>query len=215
LSGVIHDLKTPMSVISGYAQLLATTDDPEQRKSFADLVLKQVDHVTAMQKEVLAFARGERTLLVTKVYVQKFFEEIRAQIERELEGRPVTLHLELHDRGTARFDEAKMTRALHNLVRNSLDAMGRQGGRLTLVVERHGDELVIRVRDTGPGIPREIQSSLFQYFVTADKARGTGLGLAIVRKIAEEHGGNVSFVSLSEGVEFVLRIPQPSGAAPP
>ena len=216
LSSVLHDLKTPMAVISGYAQLLATTDDPEQRKSYSDLILKQFDHITAMQREVLAFARGERTLLVRKIYLQRFFDEYRAQMEKELEGRRVKLELDLRDRGTARFDQAKMTRALHNLARNSVDAMGPRGGTLRIVVERdrpragkqEGD-LVIRVRDTGPGIPKEIEGKLFDYFVTADKDEGSGLGLAIVKKVVEEHGGRVDVASSSTGAEFTLRLPQP------
>lgn len=208
LSSVLHDLKTPMAVISGYVQLLAITDDPEQRKSYSDLILKQFDHITAMQKEVLAFARGERTLLVRKVYLQKFFDEFRVQMDKELEGRRVKLVLDLRDRGTARFDQAKITRALHNLARNAVDAMGPRGGTLTIVVEREGDELVMRVRDTGPGIPEEIEGKLFDYFVTADKAEGSGLGLAIVKKIAEEHEGRVDVASSSQGAEFTLRLPQ-------
>lgn len=208
LSSVLHDLKTPMAVISGYVQLLATTDDPALRKEYSALVLKQFEHITAMQKEVLAFARGERTLLVRKVYLQKFFDEFRLQMERELEGRHVKLELEMRDRTTAKFDEAKITRALHNLARNAVDAMGREGGVLRIVVEREQDELVMRVRDTGPGIPSEIEGKLFEYFVTADKAEGSGLGLAIVKKIVEEHEGRVDVSSSSEGAEFTIRLPQ-------
>ena len=208
LSSVLHDLKTPMAVISGYAQLLATTDDPEQRKAYSELILSQFDHITAMQKEVLAFARGERTLLVRKVYLQKFFDEFRTHMDKELEGRRVKLELDLRDRGTARFDQAKMTRALHNLARNAVDAMGPRGGTLRIVVEREDGELVMRVRDTGPGIPKQIEGKLFDYFVTAERAEGSGLGLAIVKKIAEEHGGRVDVSSSSRGAEFTLRLPQ-------
>ena len=209
LSSVLHDLKTPMAVISGYAQLLATTSSAKQRKAYVDLILAQFDHITAMQREVLAFARGERTLLVRKVYLQKFFEEFRAQLERELEGRPVKLDLILRDRGTARFDQAKVTRALHNLARNALEAMRPKGGTLTIVVDREGDDLVIDVADTGPGVPKQIESKLFQSFVTADKEEGTGLGLAIVKKVVEEHGGEVCVRSSARGAMFTLRIPQP------
>jgi signal transduction histidine kinase len=207
LSSVLHDLKTPMAVISGYVQLMASTESAEQRRSYSELVLKQFDHITAMQREVLAFARGERTLLVSKVYLQKFFDELRVQLERELEGRGVKLELELRDRGTARFDQAKVTRALHNLARNALDAMG-TGGTLRIVVDREADSLVVRVSDTGPGIPDQIRGKLFESFVTAEKTEGTGLGLAIVKKIVEEHRGSVDVSSSSQGAEFTLRLPQ-------
>jgi len=204
---MLHDLKTPMAVISGYVQLMVSTDREQQRKEYAELVLKQFDSITAMQREVLAFARGERTLLLSKVYLHKFFDDFRVQLERELEGRDVTLELLLLDRGVVRFDKAKVERALHNLVRNALDAMG-TGGTLRIVVERDGSDLVLRVKDTGPGIPDEVRGRLFESFVSAKTDGGTGLGLAIVKKIAEEHSGSVDVASSPEGAEFTLRIPQ-------
>src|SRR5262249_33229592 len=73
LSGVIHDLKTPLTVISGYVQLMTTCDDRDQRDTYAESILKQFDHIASMQREVLEFARGEKSVLVRKVYLQKFF----------------------------------------------------------------------------------------------------------------------------------------------
>ncbi|MCL2824319.1 MAG: GAF domain-containing protein, partial [Polyangiaceae bacterium] len=207
LSGMLHDLKTPMAVISGYVQLMATTSSETERKDHMKLVLEQFEHITAMQREVLAFARGERTFLLSKIYLQKFFEEFEAQVRREIDGRGFAFEVDVRYRGTARFDKAKITRALHNLAHNAFDAMGSRGT-LTVIVEREDNEIVMRVKDTGPGIPERVRSTLFESFVSAEKANGTGLGLAIVRKIAEEHGGSVGVTSSHAGAEFTLRIPQ-------
>jgi signal transduction histidine kinase/putative methionine-R-sulfoxide reductase with GAF domain len=211
LSSVIHDLKTPLSVIGGYVQLMQSSTDSAQRRKFGDLVLKQFDHIGAMQREVLEFARGEKTVLVRKVYVQKFFDDVRAQLEGELAKVGVELVVDVQERGTARFDEGKMLRVVHNLARNAADAMGHRGGKFVIKVTRDKQDrsLVISFSDTGPGIPREIEHRLFQSFVTGGKRGGTGLGLAIVKKIAEEHGGSVSVQSSSRGATFKLRIPQP------
>ena len=153
--------------------------------------------------------RGERSVFVRRVYLNQFFDEPRAQIEREIEGRSVELHFALADRGIARFDEIKIMRALQNLARNAIEAMGRSGGKLSVETERDQGALLIRVRDTGPGIPKELEGRLFGTFVTSGKAGGTGLGLAIVKKIAEEHGGGVEVVSSKKGATFTLRLPQP------
>jgi len=209
LSGVLHDLKTPMTVIAGYVQLLSMTEDPKQREEYSELVLKQFDHITAMQREVLAFARGERSLLVSRVYLSRFFEDLQTQIERELHGRPVRLVMNIGDRGTARFDEGKLTRAIHNLVRNAIEAMGEKGGTIGIEVRREENDVVVSVSDSGPGIPKEIEASLFQSFVSR-KAGGTGLGLAIVKKVVEEHGGSISVASSGKGATFTLRLPQSS-----
>jgi signal transduction histidine kinase/putative methionine-R-sulfoxide reductase with GAF domain len=208
LSGVLHDLKTPMTVIVGYVQMLSMTEDAKLRAEYSELVLKQFEHITAMQREVLAFARGERSLFLSRVYLSKFCDELRAQVEREIQGRSIQLHMDVQDRSIARFDEGKMTRALHNLVRNAIEALGDAGGRLSIQVRRDGEDLVFEVGDSGPGIPAEIEGNLFKSFVTARKAGGTGLGLAIVKKVVEEHGGTVSVASSAQGAMFTLRIPQ-------
>ena len=83
LSSVIHDLKTPLTVISGYVQLMQAADETRRSAtSYAELILKQFDHIGAMQREVLEFARGEKSILVRKVYLQKFFEDVRDQLEK-------------------------------------------------------------------------------------------------------------------------------------
>src|SRR5262249_55712909 len=69
LSGVLHDLKSPMTIVSGYVQLMAQTEEAETRSRYIELILKQFDHMSAMTREVLSFARGESNLLVRKVYV--------------------------------------------------------------------------------------------------------------------------------------------------
>jgi signal transduction histidine kinase len=214
LSGVMHDMRTPLTVISGYVQLMATASDPGQRADHARLILKQFDHLSAMQREVLEFARGERSILVRKIYLTRFFDDIDKQLRRELDGTGVELVLQLDDRGTARFDESKVARVLHNLARNAVEAMGPKGGKLTLRVARENHELVVTVSDNGKGIPREIEDKLFQSFVTSGKRGGTGLGLAIVKKIVDEHAGTITVQSSPRGATFTMRLPQ-DGPPPP
>lgn len=210
LSSVIHDLKTPLTVISGYVQLMQSSNDSQQRERYAELILRQFDLIGAMQREVLEFARGEKSVLVRKVYLQKFFEDVREQLEADLARRGVELVVDVQERGTARFDEGKMLRVVHNLARNAAEAMGTGGGKFVIKVTRDKNDgaLVVSFSDTGPGIPKEIEHRLFQSFVTSGKKGGTGLGLAIVKKIAEEHGGTITVQSSSRGATFKLKIPQ-------
>ena len=158
----------------------------------------------------MEFARGEKRLLVRRVYLGKFFEEFAAELRSELTGTKVTLDLDLRDRTTARFDQGKIKRAVHNLVRNAVEAMGHKGGKVKLTVFRdpRTKSLVIEVSDTGPGIPKQIESRLFASFVSAGKKGVTGLGLAIVKKIISEHGGEVDVESSSDGTTFTLTMPQ-------
>jgi signal transduction histidine kinase/putative methionine-R-sulfoxide reductase with GAF domain len=208
LSQVIHDFKSPMSVISGYTQLMADSDERQVRAEYSEEILKQFDVLTAMQREVLEFARGERSIFVRKVYLNKFFSDVRRQLEIETKGMPVELAFDVDTKLVARFDEGRLARVVHNLSRNAVEAMGEAGGVLTLGARMDAQDLVISVQDTGPGIPKEIAGQLFQSFVTMGKAGGTGLGLAIVKKIVEEHRGNVSVTSSSAGARFEIRLPQ-------
>jgi signal transduction histidine kinase/putative methionine-R-sulfoxide reductase with GAF domain len=211
LSSVIHDLKTPLTVISGYVQLMQGSNDAEQRERYAELVLRQFDLIGAMQREVLEFARGEKSVLIRKVYLQKFFDDVREQLESELARRGVELVVDVQERGTARFDEGKILRVVHNLARNAVEAMAKKGGGkfvIKVTRDKSDDTLLLSFSDTGPGIPKEIEHRHFQSFVTSGKKGGTGLGLAIVKKIVEEHGGSITVQSSGRGATFKLRIPQ-------
>jgi signal transduction histidine kinase len=188
---------------------MQTAESKEQRDEYAEHVLRQFDHIGAMQREVLEFARGEKSILIRKVYLKPFFEDVQQQLEREMKSRDVELVVDIRDKGTARFDEGKMLRVVHNLARNAAEAMADRGGKFTIVVkkDKKTKELVVTFADTGPGIPRELEHRLFQSFATSGKKGGTGLGLAIVKKIAEEHGGSIRVHSSREGAVFELRIP--------
>jgi signal transduction histidine kinase len=207
LSGVLHDLRTPMTVISGYTQLIASERDPNERRKYSDIVEKQFDHINAMTRETLAFARGETEILLRKTNIGVLAQEVREHLLTELERTGVELKLEARYEGAARVDENKIKRAIYNITRNARQAMPK-GGLFTVTFEREGGDLVLRFSDTGPGIQDEIADKLFQSFVTAGKKDGTGLGLAIVKRIAEEHGGAVSFKSRpGKGTTFEIRVP--------
>ena len=208
LSGVLHDLKGPISIISGYVQLMSRKDSVEERQRYADIIHRQFEQLSAMTQEVLAFARGEVNLLVRKCYLHHFMAELEELFRKQVEGRGIKLILRDEHGDVAYFDQVKLTRALSNLVRNSIEAMKR-GGTLTLLASKEGDDLIFTVIDTGAGIPEEIRGRLFETFVSGGKEDGSGLGLAIVRKMVEEHAGTISYESTPGlGTRFEIRIPQ-------
>lgn len=208
LSQVIHDFKTPMTVISGYLGLLEEEPSAAQRHEYVEEALKQIEVLASMQREVLEFARGEKRLFVRRVLVGKFLGELKRDLGLEQSGAPVELHMDVDAKLEARFDEARMARALHNLARNAVEAMGERGGELTLRARGATEALIFEVSDTGPGIPPELEGRLFQPFATLGKTDGSGLGLAIVKKIVEEHGGRIEVRSSPAGTTFELWLPQ-------
>lgn len=230
LASVLHDLKTPMTIISGYAQLMAQIEDGSQREAYVSQILRQFDLMSGMTREVLAFARGETEVLIRRVYMHRFLEDLLTQLNHALAGRNIKLEVDARYRGKAYFDEQKIMRVLHNLARNAADAMT-DGGDLHIIAREaspqefpdpsprgpgaepetdpldEGNILVIEVADNGPGIPDELEGRLFEMFATA-KQGGTGLGLAIVKKIVEEHQGRIDYDSKpGQGTTFTIRLP--------
>jgi signal transduction histidine kinase len=212
LSGIIHDFRTPMTIISGYAQLMAQDRPREEREEGCATTLRQIEHMNAMTKEILAFARGESSVLFRRVHVNKFFGELEELLAPEFSGRGIDFRLDLRYRGPARFDEAKIRRAIHNVARNAMEATP-EGGSFAIVVDRADDDLLVTLSDTGSGIPEEIRDSIFESFVSRGKSQGTGLGLAIVKKIIDEHHGEIRFETAEgRGTTFTLRIPMEADA---
>jgi signal transduction histidine kinase len=210
LSSMLHDLKTPLTVISGYTQILVEEEDESKRREAAAAIRRQVHLLKTMMGETLAFAKGERRVLIRRVYLHDFFEDLAEQLKPELTERGIRLELALRDRGVAHFDEEKMQRVFHNLSRNTAEAIGAGGGVCRLEVDRSEDgNLVLTFSDNGPGVSEEIRGRLFESFTTHGKQGGTGLGLAIVRSIIEDHGGTISVDSEPGRTEFKIVLPQP------
>jgi len=198
LSGVIHDFRTPMTIISGYVQLMSMEDQEAKRKEQAEIILQQFDFVNNMTRELLAFARGDTSLLLHKVYTDQLLKKMEEILVKELDANQVKLKVEDLYAGPIRVDENKLRRLIFNITRNARQAMP-DGGEFRILVEEQDDRVCFSFTDTGPGIPEEIRSRLFEYFVSSGKEDGTGLGLAVVKKIVDEHGGQIEVESPPEG----------------
>src|SRR4026209_97170 len=110
LAGLLHDPATPMTVTSGYAQLMAASDDAGQRDKYVEQIQRQFDLMAGMTREVLAFARGDTDLVAPKVCINKFPEELTTQPGAAVAGRGIDFEVETRYDGTAYFDEQKLMR---------------------------------------------------------------------------------------------------------
>ena len=205
-------------MISGYSQLMAETDDPVERTSMAESIRRKIAQFNDMTKEVMGFARGERTVFCRKVYLDKFVKAVKEQVEREFTERGVGFEVrDLTAKGMSWFDEPKMLRVVTNIARNARQAMGTRGALMWTIEDIAGRGTRFTLRDNGPGIPEAIRERLFDAFTTSGKKSGTGLGLAIVRRIVEDHGGTITFeTQTGQGTEFVIELPPaPVSSQPP
>gem|GEM_PF-145750 len=220
LSGVMHDMRGPMTTISGYSQLMAKADDPEARAGMAKTIKRKVKELNEMTRELLSFAKGERTVFSRKVYLKQFVEHIIESVKEEFEESGVELVITGDMKGVAHFDEGKIQRVVVNIARNARQAMSAHGlGRsarfeweITRARSDEGQELLcFELTDNGPGIPEMIRGRVFDAFTTSGKAEGTGLGLAIVKRIIDDHEGLISLhTETGVGTRFSITLPQPT-----
>ena len=214
-SSIIHDIKSPLTVIKGFVTFLARDDLPtETRQQMVRTVTNAIDTFTGMTQEILDYAHGESTLILQPVNVESFVESVCSFLETNFAGKGIETKVALAFSDTLVMDAEKMRRVFYNIASNAYDAM-EQGNTFTITSDLKDDCVEFHLKDTGPGIPEQIQDTLFEPFVSWGKEHGTGLGLAIARKIVEDHGGDIGVMSeAGQGADFIIRLPQTSMPQP-
>ncbi len=209
LSGILHDFQTPMMITRGFSELLAGELAADDRARYAQTIARQVQHMGDMVGEVLAFAKGERQLLRSHVFVRPYMEELAEIIRMEFNNLGVALNMDIDFDGKVFLDPIKIKRAIFNLARNAGQILeGRDNAQFRISVVGEGDDLVMRFTDNGPGVPTDVLNSLFEMFVSDKQRGGTGLGLAIVHDVVASHKGHVDVDSKpGTGTTFTVSLP--------
>ncbi len=206
VANVSHELKTPLTVISGFAETLLDEDEePAQRRRFAEAIKAGAHRMHRMVDDLLDLSRIESggwkpapTALETSVIVGDTLLPYRPAAE----GKEITLDVDIApDAQTVYADATALRQILGNLVDNAIRHTG-PGGRITAFASVEDNGVWIGVRDTGVGIAPAHLPRIFERFYRVDAARsraggGTGLGLAIVKHLTEAHGGRVRAESVN------------------
>jgi PAS domain S-box-containing protein len=202
-AGIAHELRNPMAVIAGYLNLLAKNQDGAGRAVIKD-VLAEIGGMNRIIGDLLTFARPT-ALNRTAVNMRELIETcVSTVLMAKCADARIATVLELGE-GNALVDEVLMRQALGNLVQNAVEAMP-DGGTLTVRSQRDR-ELVIIIKDTGTGVPREQYRKIFLPFFTT-KDTGVGMGLALTHKIITAHGGKVEVESKEgAGTKFTVTLP--------
>jgi two-component system phosphate regulon sensor histidine kinase PhoR len=214
ISNLSHELRTPLASIKAAVDTLrgGAVDDRAAAEEFLADVDHEVDRLTVMVEDLLQLSRIESGALQLKPRRVSIAGLLRDCIERT---RPVAdrkqIALEFVGEDiTAEVDPIEFGRAVTNLLSNAVKFLD-EGKHVWLSASADGGDLVVAVRDDGPGIDRADLPRLFERFYKADKARateGAGLGLAIVKHIVQAHGGTVSAESQAgHGATFTIRLP--------
>jgi PAS domain S-box-containing protein len=210
-AGVAHEIRNPLNAISITAQRLKSEFVPQKGEdeyiTFTKTILNEIKRLDNIINQFLGLAKAQRLdLILTNMNV--FLDELVNLIEIEAEEKNIFLTKRVENLTEMKIDPEEMKKALLNVMRNAVQAT--PPGKAFKVQGFKDDsqnQIVIKIEDSGPGIPKENLSKIFQpYFSTKEK--GTGLGLAIAYRIISDHKGKIEVESeLGKGAIFTIRLP--------
>jgi len=216
VANVSHELKTPITSIKGFVETLlaGALKEPENAENFLQIIAKQTDRLNEIIDDLLTLARIEQDAESRQIFFngQKIKGALQSAIqvcEAKAAEKQITIELNCPEDLRGQINPPLLEQALVNLVDNAVKFS--DPGRVVRVeAQREGPQVIIRVRDQGPGIPPEHLARIFERFYRVDAGRsrkigGSGLGLAIVKHIALAHGGRVTVAS-SPGKETVFSL---------
>ncbi len=225
LSNVSHELRTPLAAITAFAETLLDggVDDPENSLRFLHTIQRNAERMKALVNdisELSAIESGAVILSIEKLPLRQVVSEVFNGLSHRASKYGVTLHNQVNEDFHIDADRRRLDQILINLVDNAIK-FNHPGGAVVVLSEGAEEGQIVKVRDTGPGIPPEHLPRVFERFYRVDKARsreagGTGLGLAIVKHLALAHGGEAHVTSeVGAGSEFTIKFPQRSAVGFP
>jgi signal transduction histidine kinase/DNA-binding response OmpR family regulator len=226
LSMLAHELRNPLAPIRNATEILRRQGPHEATLDWArEVIDRNVHQLSRLVDDLLDVSRITRG----KIRLQREPVEMAAVVAQAVEISQPLIHGRKHQLAVAlppepvwvNGDSTRLAQVLANLLNNAAKYTD-EGGRIWLTLERAGGEVVVRVRDTGVGIPPEMLGSVFDLFTQVDRSLdrsqgGLGIGLTLVRRLVEMHGGSVAAYSggPNQGSEFVVRLPALAAPPPP
>jgi signal transduction histidine kinase len=204
--GLAHDLRSPTTALAGFAHLISTTDDPEQRAEMATHIRASADYIERLVGALLEVSRVGRT----QTEVEQV--DLTAVARRVAERRRAThraANIEVGALATVTMNPSRAEQLLDNLVGNALHHGGRDDIAIRVDSTMEDGQLIVRVADDGVGIPTDQHEAVFQLFRRShtDDHSGSGVGLTLVRRIAESYGGSVALEDVEVGTSIAVRLP--------
>ena len=201
VANVSHELRTPLTNIRSYAETIS--DDraiPEEtEEEFLRVIISESDRMTKIVQDLLELSRfdsGVSELYVEEFSLERSLRDVYAAVALDARKRDHEVILELEWKlPNITGDRARIEQVLMNIIANALKYTP-DGGRITIYSGTSGEDVWVRIEDTGVGIPQDDLSHVFDRFYRVDKARsresgGTGLGLSIAKEIITKHGGDI------------------------
>jgi len=215
-TNVSHELKTPITSIRGYVELLENdmAANEEMKKEFLYRIKKEAQNMANLINDILMISRletKEAEVTIKDIRITPLVNEVIASLKPMAAQNNITIEVNCQPL-TIKANDGQMKELLNNLISNAIK-YNKPNGKVNIIIKKEGNEVIFIVEDTGVGIPEESKARVFERFYRVDKGRskkmgGTGLGLSIVKHIVNYYGGTIQLESeLGKGSKFTVRIP--------
>ncbi len=209
MASVAHELNNKLTPIIGYSEILSTEMNKEQLAKAIEGIRSASEGAKRIVDSLLLFSRREKPSKV-ECSINDIIENSCHLVSTYISGAikiKITKELD-QSLPPVMADPHQIEQVITNVIKNAVDALSSQGGKITIRSEMQNDHVVARIIDNGPGISEEIIKKIFDpFFSTKVQKNGTGLGLSICHGIMKEHGGDISVTSRPGITEFVIKLP--------
>lgn len=213
LASISHELRTPITYIKGYTEIILKRDLSEvEKQNYLSIILEETNRLNDLIKQLFDLAKMDQNSFLiekTEVNLKEILEKVEVKLAPAFKEREMTLHITCQKDFFLHADPIRMEQIFLNLLDNSMKYSG-AGGITNVSVELKKSQLFVTIRDTGNGIPEEDLPHIFNRFYRVDKSRtrllgGAGLGLSIVKELVNKHNGTITVKSqIQEGTEFQM-----------
>ena len=213
-SNVTHELKTPLTIISGFAELLKSGNVEEEKiKEFGGIIYKQSTNLQRLIDDLLKISKLEANdaVIIEELSLDELGDEVCDDLAIEIKNKNINLVKDF-DRVKANVNGEMIKEAMMNLLTNAIK-YNRDGGEIEFKIAKEDGFALVQISDNGIGIEEELLDRIFERFYVVDHSRSkkissTGLGLSIVKHIVEAHGGRIEVTSeIGKGSTFTIYLP--------
>jgi signal transduction histidine kinase len=208
-SMVLHDLRNPISILKGYAEMIVLTPGVDEKISkYSEKIVAEAGRLSRMAGELLDFSRGDIRLNLLPVQLDTFFLTLEENIAPAYEAKELLIKIDNHVQEAIMMDLDRLLRVFINLADNARKAM-EKGGTLTISARPEGKTVVFFIEDTGKGMSPEVLEKIFDPFFSQSTQGGTGLGMLVVSNVISAHQG-VLRVESQEGLgtKVIIQMPK-------
>lgn len=208
-AGIAHEINNPLYSVMAYTEAIAEQENIPKIRELADKVLKRSKHMASVILNLSGYTRANTQDVIQEVDVNERLDGAVEMALMSLYSDDIDIVKNYNTNAWIKAKPEEIQQAFLNIINNAVQAMEGKG-RLEISSRLEGGHVLIDIQDTGPGIPKEHISKVFDpFFTTREVGKGTGLGLNIVHRVVEKYGGNIKINSeMNQGTTVTISLPQ-------